>query len=159
MYIASNEARVASVATLRNVVLPLAQCGYGNSMPMGRKGNLSCPKRTNNTGLIIKNAGYAISHRVADWSVLLYSPLPGFHTAFYSIFDNTIFVITILFLFLLFLSVYPLCNKPLHSRIAVFQHNTLFIFCSVQYYLGCLYIISVSTSVSTLPSGNEKSYS
>ena len=138
MYIASNEARVASVATLRNVVLPLAQCGYGNSMPMGRNDYLSCPKRTNNTGLI-KNAGYAISHRVADWSVLLYSPLPGFHTAFYSIFDNTIFVITILFLFLLFLSVYPLCNKPLHSRLAVFQHNTLFIFCRV-YIILAVYI-------------------
>ena len=39
-YIASNEARVVSVATLRNVVLPLAQCGYSNSMPMSIKGSL-----------------------------------------------------------------------------------------------------------------------
>ncbi len=28
----SNEARAASVATLRNAAMPLAQCDYGNSM-------------------------------------------------------------------------------------------------------------------------------
>jgi len=40
MHIASNEARATSVVALRITILPLAQCGYGNSMPMGIKCNL-----------------------------------------------------------------------------------------------------------------------
>ena len=35
MHIASIEARVASVATLRTIAMPLAQYGYGNSMQSG----------------------------------------------------------------------------------------------------------------------------
>ena len=63
--------------------------------------------------------------RLVGFTIL---PVTGVSYSVLLYFDNTIFVITILFLFLLFLSVYPLCNKPLHSRPTVFQHNTLFIF-------------------------------
>ena len=110
--------------------LPLTGLPLSRFTRRGRKDYLSCPERTNNTGLI-KNAGYAISHRVAGHGRFYYTPRCRGSYSVLLYFVNTIFVITILFLFLLFLSVHPLCNKPLHSRPTVFQHNTLFIFCRV----------------------------
>ena len=86
--------------------------------------------QTWDTGLIKKRRLRDITSgsRLVGFTIL---PVTGVSYSVLLYFDNTIFVITILFLFLLFLSVYPLCNKPLHSRPTVFQHNTLFIFCRV----------------------------